>query len=176
MCQSKSHIRSQLWKKKTTCFLSPKTVYNEERKKTQEEPEEKKNKIFRAAKRTFPSTLQLISGLTEEAFSGHCYDSFPAWFIFCFFLFFFLHTQMFFVCFFKYALGFQPALPSSSEQYSERLLNVIVRGRRRKRKKRQKFHVVQKVCLFIQINSLDASTDTLTSFQSTQLKALTFLF
>lgn len=87
---SKSHSKPVM-EKTTTCFLSPKTVYNKERKL-----KKKKKKDVPRSQTTFPFNIVAHSGLIEEAFSGHCYHRFPAWFIFSA-VSVFLHTHCFYM-------------------------------------------------------------------------------
>lgn len=93
------------------------------------------------------------SGLTEEAFSGHCYDRFQIGLSSQLFLFFYTLT-----CFY---------MLQASDMHSLVLLSNIQEVAHftagRGEKKKRNASCCTKVCLFIQINLLDASTDTLTS-------------
>lgn len=117
-------------KKTRTCFLSPKTVYNKERKVKKE----KRKRSVQPNDISF--NIVAHSGLIEEAFSGHCNDRFQAWFYLlnCF------HFSTFSL--FLYALGFQPALPISPEQYARGCSSHSQRGEK-------KASCCIKVCLFI---------------------------
>ena len=125
MCHShikrhlKLHSKPVAEEKKTTCFLSPKTVYNKERKL--------KNKMFRAAKRHL--LYHCSSFWTNRGSFSQDIATTPAWFIFGF------STHSLFL----YALAFQPALPISPEQYTKDC-SFLVGGKKK---------CCTKVCLFI---------------------------
>lgn len=71
----------------------------------------REKKVFRAAKISF--NIVAHSGLIEEAFSGHCYGRLKLGYFLLHSFCFSTHTVVFFN-----ALGFQPALPCSTEQYA----------------------------------------------------------
>lgn len=90
----KRHLKSHskpVMEKKMTCFLSPKTVYNKERK-TQEETEKKCS----VQPNDISFNIVAHSGL-KEAFSGHCYDRFQLGLSSQLYLFF--YTLTVFICF-----------------------------------------------------------------------------
>lgn len=106
--ENQNHIRKPEMEKKKKkrkeerrleSFLSPKTVYNKERKR------EKQKKKCLVQPNSISFTIVAHSVLMEEAFSGHCSDRFQLGLSLQLFLFFYTRWLFF------YALGFLPALP-----------------------------------------------------------------